>query len=488
MRLLRPLACGDHRRCVCGGECIGDLVEPMWCLDDPYIASTGRRLHPNLAIGRLKEDVASRLRLMVFDIVFGASTFLRDMGTGEFVTIGNQHCQRASTVLLMMLTLVSIYLAFVVYGAMMMSIAPIATILSFFGVIMARILQPFSDRAKAISQEIARGHEDFGQYLLERSQSWRLIKLEGALDRELERTRTRSVVLSKNYMGNVIAAARMQLVSAPMAALFALTSLFVAVEVLSVKLAEVTLFVIVILRLLPVFESFLRTRQSFASVTPSLYRVEETIVSAREAREEDFGTLAMSELRQSIRLESATYKYPDSAQPALSDIELELPARQIIAITGPSGAGKSTLVDLLPRLIEPSSGTVYFDDVPARDFTLASLRRQIAYVPQQPILFDGTVSENVAYAKPDASPQEIQAACESALADEFISRMPDQYETHIGEGGVRLSGGERQRLVLARAYLSDASILISTSRRALSIIFPSKASAKRSRTCRSAVR
>ena len=97
-----------------------------------------------------------------------------------------------------------------------------------------------------------------------------------------------------------------------MAALFALTSLFVAVEVLSVKLAEVTLFVIVILPVIAGVQIVLRTRQSFASVTPSLYRVEETIVSAREAREEDFGTLAMSELRQSIRLESATYKYEDS--------------------------------------------------------------------------------------------------------------------------------------------------------------------------------
>ena len=118
--------------------------------------------------------------LMVFDIVFGArSTFLRDMGTRRVRDDRKPTLPKSQHGLLMMLTLVSIYLAFVVYGAMMMSIAPIATILiAFFGVIMARILQPFSDRAKAISQEIARGHEDFGQYLLERSQSWRLIKLE----------------------------------------------------------------------------------------------------------------------------------------------------------------------------------------------------------------------------------------------------------------------------------------------------------------------
>jgi ABC-type multidrug transport system fused ATPase/permease subunit len=131
-----------------------------------------------------------------------------------------------------------------------------------------------------------------------------------------------------------------------------------------------------------------------------------------------------------------------------------------VAVVGPTGAGKTTLMSLIPRFYAPQSGRILIDGVDLRGVTLASLRRQISLVLQEPLLFSGTVAENIRYGRLEATEDEVVAAARAANAHDFIMRLPAQYETELGERGVQLSGGERQRICIARAFLKDAPILI----------------------------
>jgi ATP-binding cassette, subfamily B, bacterial len=144
----------------------------------------------------------------------------------------------------------------------------------------------------------------------------------------------------------------------------------------------------------------------------------------------------------------------------LKDISFDAPPGEVIAIVGPTGAGKSTLVSLIPRFFDPQEGQVLLDGVDVRDITLESLRRQISIVLQEPLLFSGTIAENIRYGWLAASHEDIEQAARSANAHDFIMGLPLQYETVLGERGAHLSGGERQRISVARAFLKDAPILI----------------------------
>jgi ATP-binding cassette, subfamily B, bacterial len=167
----------------------------------------------------------------------------------------------------------------------------------------------------------------------------------------------------------------------------------------------------------------------------------------------------LSRARGQVTFQHVSFSY-NSERPAIQDISFDIAPESRVGITGTTGSGKSTLMNLLLRLYDPSSGSILLDGVDIRDYRLQDLRNQFAIVLQEPVLFSSTIAENIAYAKPNASEEEIIRAAETANIHEFISRLPQGYQTQVGERGIQLSGGERQRISLARAFLKDAPILI----------------------------
>ncbi|MET0300940.1 MAG: ABC transporter transmembrane domain-containing protein [Flavitalea sp.] len=162
-----------------------------------------------------------------------------------------------------------------------------------------------------------------------------------------------------------------------------------------------------------------------------------------------------------VQLDSIAFSYPSRPDvKVLRGLSLSVNAGEQIALVGPSGAGKTTIASMLLRFYQPDSGEIFFDGRNAKDFPLTQLRKQMAFVPQEVQLFGGSIKENIAYGKPDATDEAIEEAAKLANAHEFISKFPEQYDTIVGERGIKLSGGQRQRVAIARAILNDPAILI----------------------------
>ena len=201
-----------------------------------------------------------------------------------------------------------------------------------------------------------------------------------------------------------------------------------------------------------------RIYSSLQGAAPSVKRVLEILETAPEVQEAA-DALPLPPLRGDVRLEQVTFGY-DPARPVLRGVSLHVRPGETLALVGATGAGKSTLASLLPRFFDPDLGRVLLDGHDLRTVQLRSLREQVALVLQEPFLFPITIAQNIAYGRPDATPEQIEAAARAANAHAFIARLPQGYDTVVGERGATLSGGERQRLAIARALLKDAPVLI----------------------------
>jgi subfamily B ATP-binding cassette protein MsbA len=226
----------------------------------------------------------------------------------------------------------------------------------------------------------------------------------------------------------------------------------------AITIGDLVLFINVLGMLFGPASAFVNLYNQVTGALGAADRVFEFVDERPEAAAE--GAVELGEVAGRVRFEGVSFRYGVEEPEVLRGVELDVRPGEVVALVGPSGAGKTTLVSLIPRLYDVTMGRVLMDDTDVRSATLSSLRSKIAFVPQETFLFGRTVRENIGFGREGATEEEVVEAATAANAHGFIMELPEQYETQVGERGVRLSVGQRQRIAIARAVLSDPRVLI----------------------------
>ncbi len=304
---------------------------------------------------------------------------------------------------------------------------------------------------------------ELNQVLQETLSGHEVVKSFGAEEIESNRFRDRAERLRSSNLRYVA----QQAVASPVIEFFAALTIVVLlayarnqIKAGNMSTGEFTSFVIALFLLYEPVKRLTGIHNIFQQALGASQKVFEYLDRDQQIKEKP-GAARLGRFEQAIVFESVNFRYPTSSDGlVLQNVDLEVKAGEVVALVGPSGAGKTTLANLVPRFYDVTGGAIRIDGRDLRDLKLASLRDKISIVAQDTFLFNDTVGANIGYGLRFASPEQVHQAARDALAEEFISRMPQGYGTVIGERGMKLSGGQRQRLAIARALLKNAPILI----------------------------
>lgn len=317
-------------------------------------------------------------------------------------------------------------------------------------------------RIRSTSRRTQDHAAEVNQILQETLSGHQVVKAFGTEAYEFRRFRDAARRLLRSNLHYV----RQQAVSSPLIEMFGaltivglLTYARTQIKAGTMTAGEFTSFVIALLMMYEPLKRLTGIHNIFQQAIGASQKVFEYLDHPEDIQDRP-GAARLARFENSVVYDNVGFRYPAANGFRLEAIHLEVKSGEVVALVGPSGAGKSTLVNLLPRFYDVASGAVRIDGRDIRDVTLVSLREKIGLVAQDTFLFNDTVAANISYGRPEISLEAIRGAARSALADEFIERMPEGYETVIGERGLKLSGGQRQRLAIARALLKDAPILI----------------------------
>jgi len=422
-----------------------------------YLASVG-----SVAI---QEGVVRDLRVRLFRHLqtLPLSYFQRTRGGQIVARIISDTDQVKTAVSAALASLLQNIVVILVYVVILFGLSVRLTLLALLlAPVLLLIIRPMINRLRRRSRELAAERGEVTSHVGEMIASVKLVRAYVAEAFELERFRQ----LAERYRKRVLRAQRFSSLTSPVSEVFG-GVMIVLILVVGTRLAlaaastldpaVLITFLAVSLRLMSPVKSVANYPAIMAGASASAERVFE-VLDLPEAERDQPGE-GDAAFRDRIEYRGVSFEY-EAGEAVLRDVDLEVRRGQVVAIVGPSGAGKTTLVDLLPRFYEPTRGEIAIDGVPITRYTRRSLRRLMGIVSQETVLLNDTVLANIAYGRTDFTLEQVRAAARAANADEFVLRLPDGYQTMLGERGTRLSGGQRQRIAIARALLRDPPLLI----------------------------
>ena len=420
---------------------------------------------------RIAKDVAAtRLRAQLTDDLRNEA--LAALMDAEWQWLGNHkrsdqanmlltEVQRAGSGVFAALSLLATSAAFLAYLFVAVTIEPLTTAFAAgVGGLMLMLFSKLRHKALDLGQEQLSVHRRLHENALESIGEIKLAKILGITDLQLSIFGQSVSDLRQNQIRFSLLSGISRELFQVLGAILVAAYVFVGVSYWQMPLPELLVMVFIFARLVPMLTSFQQFLHMMTNALPALQEAENTIIQARAAAEPKHDSnVATILLTKELNLIGVNMCYSNSSALALKDVTMHLPARSTTVIMGPSGSGKSTLADVLMGLLQPNRGLILIDGIRLDGPDRIRWRQSVSYVPQEIILYAGTVRDNLSRMKPDATEAEIEAALAAASA-EFVYTLPQGIDTQIGDGAHGLSGGEKQRLALARGLLRRPSLLV----------------------------
>jgi len=412
---------------------------------------------------KLRFSLNKRLKNTLFSkYLYSNSSYQESLSSGDISEVIVRESSAAVAGVLNPVELISYAIMLIIFLSTLIVISWEMTISAIIVLIITSLIPRAWIKSSAkTGREAVAANIELSSFIVNRLKLPRLVRLSGMESAEIKEFSIITEVQREKMVKKAILANKTDVVMEPVVILLSLIFLYVSVTSMHMPLGQVGLYVIVAIRLLPIVKGLIMQLQSINSAIGSIEVVSNRICDMDSNKEIDGSEVcAEFNLNRFIEFNSVYFIYPNSKNYALSDITFKLPSEKITAIVGPSGGGKSTLIDLLPRLRDPTSGNIYFDNILTSKICLKKLRDSISYASQNPQIFNVTVAQHIKYGKLNATMSEVKYAATIAGISEFIDTLPFGYDTLLGEGSVKLSGGQQQKLDLARVLVRNPKILI----------------------------